>query len=93
MSFSTDFLWGGATSAHQCEGAWNVGGRGPGKRDYMIVDKETHQRMLTYVDRSGKRCLMPLGPSFLRGRAMRSLTTAIIQTTMGLIFTIIIRKT
>lgn len=61
MSFSTDFLWGGATSAHQCEGAWNVGGRGPGKRDYMIVDKETHQRMLTYVDRSGKRCLMPLG--------------------------------
>ena len=27
----------------------------------MIVDKETHQRMLTYVDRSGKRCLMPLG--------------------------------
>ncbi len=60
MSFPTDFLWGGATSAHQCEGAWNVDGRGPGKRDYMTVDGETRQRMLTYVDRDGKRRVMPL---------------------------------
>ncbi len=61
MSFPADFLWGGASSAHQCEGAWNVGGRGPGKRDYMIVDRKTRQRLLTYVDRDGTRRLMPLG--------------------------------
>ena len=29
MSFPKGFLWGGATAANQCEGAWNVDGRGP----------------------------------------------------------------
>ena len=28
MGFNKDFLWGGATAANQCEGAYNVGGRG-----------------------------------------------------------------
>ena len=28
MSFPKDFLWGGATAANQCEGAYNVDGRG-----------------------------------------------------------------
>lgn len=28
MSFRKDFLWGGATAANQCEGAYNEGGRG-----------------------------------------------------------------
>ena len=27
-SFPKDFLWGGATAAHQCEGAWQAGGKG-----------------------------------------------------------------
>ena len=61
MSFPANFLWGGATSAHQCEGGWNEGGRGPGKRDYMTLDRKTGQRMLTYVDAAGARCRMPLG--------------------------------
>lgn len=61
MSLPADFLWGGATSAHQCEGAWNVDGRGPAKRDYMTLDKTTRQRMLTYIDQSGARRRMPLG--------------------------------
>lgn len=26
--FPKDFLWGGATAACQCEGAWNEGGKG-----------------------------------------------------------------
>ncbi|MCW0599855.1 family 1 glycosylhydrolase, partial [Clostridioides difficile] len=29
MSFKKDFLWGGATAANQCEGAWNLDGKGP----------------------------------------------------------------
>ncbi len=28
MGFSKNFMWGGATAANQCEGAWNVGGKG-----------------------------------------------------------------
>ena len=28
MPFSKDFLWGGATAANQCEGGYNLGGRG-----------------------------------------------------------------
>jgi 6-phospho-beta-glucosidase len=28
MGFPENFLWGGATAANQCEGAWNVDGRG-----------------------------------------------------------------
>ena len=28
MPFKKDFLWGGATAANQCEGAWNVDGKG-----------------------------------------------------------------
>ena len=28
MAFRNDFLWGGATAANQCEGAYDVDGRG-----------------------------------------------------------------
>lgn len=28
MPFRNDFLWGGATAANQCEGAWDVDGKG-----------------------------------------------------------------
>lgn len=28
MSFPKDFYWGGATTTNQCEGAYNVDGRG-----------------------------------------------------------------
>ena len=28
MTFPKDFLWGGATAANQCEGAWDVDGKG-----------------------------------------------------------------
>lgn len=33
--FSKDFLWGGATAANQCEGAWNVDGKGDSVADHM----------------------------------------------------------
>ena len=28
MKISDQFLWGGATAAYQCEGAWNEAGKG-----------------------------------------------------------------
>ncbi len=46
MSFPKDFLWGGATAANQCEGAYNVDGRGlanvdvcPAGPDRLLVGK------------------------------------------------------
>lgn len=35
MSFPKDFLWGGATAANQCEGAWNKDGKGDSICDHM----------------------------------------------------------
>lgn len=34
-SFPKNFLWGGAIAANQCEGAWNIGGRGMGHVDLV----------------------------------------------------------
>ena len=35
MKFPKEFLWGGATAANQCEGAWNKDGKGASIQDYM----------------------------------------------------------
>lgn len=35
MKFPDGFLWGGATAANQCEGAWNEDGKGASIQDYM----------------------------------------------------------
>lgn len=32
-----DFLWGGALAAHQFEGGWNKGGKGPSVVDVMTA--------------------------------------------------------
>ena len=35
MGFSEKFLWGGATAANQCEGAWNEDGKGVSVSDIV----------------------------------------------------------
>ncbi|MDO4926595.1 MAG: 6-phospho-beta-glucosidase [Turicibacter sp.] len=40
MSFPTGFLWGGATAANQCEGAYNEGGRGLANVDVLPAGKD-----------------------------------------------------
>lgn len=40
MKFPKDFLWGGAISAHQCEGAWDVDGKGISVPD--VITNGTH---------------------------------------------------
>ena len=35
MYFPQNFLWGGAISANQCEGAYNEGGKGLSIQDVM----------------------------------------------------------
>ena len=38
MGFRKDFLWGGAVAAHQLEGGWNEGGKGPSIADVMTPE-------------------------------------------------------
>ena len=56
MAFRNDFLWGGATAANQCEGAYNVDGRGlanvdvapRGPERYAVVSGQ--RKMLDFED-------------------------------------------
>ena len=47
MSFPKNFLWGGATAANQCEGAWNVGGKGESCADHMTSGNRQSPRRVT----------------------------------------------
>ena len=35
MKLTSDFLWGGALAANQCEGAWQEDGRLPASADFL----------------------------------------------------------
>ncbi len=48
MTFSKDFLWGGAIAANQAEGAWNVDGRG-----MSVADVATYRSDLSLDDYEG----------------------------------------
>ncbi|WP_448061246.1 glycoside hydrolase family 1 protein [Cellulomonas hominis] len=43
--FPSGFLWGGALAANQCEGAWNIGGKG-----LSVADATTHKPDLDPTD-------------------------------------------
>lgn len=56
MSFRKDFFWGGATSAKQLEGAWNVGGKGWCSSDIEIAgNRKNNERYATYIDKDGNK--------------------------------------
>ncbi|UJF15967.1 family 1 glycosylhydrolase [Jeotgalibaca sp. MA1X17-3] len=66
--FPNGFLWGGATAANQCEGAWNIGGRGLTKADVITGGSKSEERKITYIDKDGnpgvlanKRSSIPKG--------------------------------
>ncbi|MGM0218676.1 6-phospho-beta-glucosidase [Enterococcus sp. AZ126] len=42
-----DFLWGGALAAHQFEGGWNAGGKGPSVIDVMTAGEHGVAREIT----------------------------------------------
>lgn len=42
-----DFLWGGSIAAHQCEGAWDEDGRGPGMMDFVSSGTATVARHIS----------------------------------------------
>lgn len=53
MSFPKGFYWGGATAANQCEGAYNVDGRGLAKTDVTTGGSVNKLRMITYKNADG----------------------------------------
>lgn len=42
-----NFLWGGAVAAHQIEGGWNAGGKGPSTADVMTAGRNGVSRKIT----------------------------------------------
>lgn len=47
MPFPKEFLWGGATAANQCEGAWNVDGKGESIQDHITSGSLHEPRRFT----------------------------------------------
>jgi 6-phospho-beta-glucosidase len=47
--FPEGFLWGGAVAANQCEGAWDVDGKGPSIDDHWTGGNRTTNRRITPV--------------------------------------------
>ncbi|MDU6525132.1 MAG: family 1 glycosylhydrolase, partial [Enterococcus sp.] len=47
MTFPKNFLWGGATAANQCEGAWDVDGKGESIPDHMRAGGLHKRRVMT----------------------------------------------
>ena len=47
MRFPENFLWGGAVAANQCEGAWDVDGKGPSVSDMCTNGSHTSPKRVT----------------------------------------------
>lgn len=62
MSFPKNFLWGGATAANQCEGGWNLDGRGMAKTDVTTGGSVKSPRLVTYIDKDGVGHAEPENP-------------------------------
>ena len=45
--FRKDFLWGGAIAANQCEGAWNLDGKGDSVADHVTAGTNSIPRRIT----------------------------------------------
>lgn len=46
MKLQENFLWGGSIAAHQCEGAWNIDGKGLGLMDVATSGDVDHDRII-----------------------------------------------
>lgn len=47
MKFPEGFLWGGSIAANQCEGAWNIDGKGDSVCDHMLGGTKSTPRFFT----------------------------------------------
>ena len=55
MSLPKDFLWGGATSAFQCEGGWQENGKRIAICDIAVAGSKEKIRYNTYIDAKGNK--------------------------------------
>ena len=53
MAFRKNFLWGGAVAANQCEGAWNVDGKGVSVSDICTGGSYSVSKRITPVLEEG----------------------------------------
>ena len=53
MTLKENFLWGGATAANQCEGAWDVDGKGVSVSDICTGGRFGHSKRITPVFEEG----------------------------------------
>ncbi len=54
LTLANDFLWGGAVAAHQVEGGWNKGGKGPSICDVLTGGAHGVPREITQTVEPGK---------------------------------------
>lgn len=93
MKFSEDFYWGGAVAANQCEGAWNVDGRGMARTDVTTGGTVNTPRMVTFIDKDGnKQSYLTMDLNYQKELILQYLMMNFIQTMMVLIFIIITKK-
>ncbi len=67
MSFPKNFFWGGAVAANQCEGAWNLDGRGPALTDVTTGGSYKEPRKVTYIDKDGNHGFLIHGQKLPEG--------------------------
>ncbi len=53
MSFPKKFYWGGATASNQCEGAWNIDGKGESCADHFTSGSLHNPRRFTHEIEEG----------------------------------------
>ena len=54
LAFPKDFLWGGSTAANQCEGAWNIDGKGESIADHCYKEAAGRIKMFSKMIDSDK---------------------------------------
>lgn len=54
LTLPKDFLWGGAVAAHQVEGGWDQGGKGPSICDVLTGGAHGVPREITHQVEAGK---------------------------------------
>lgn len=53
LTLPKDFLWGGAVAAHQVEGGWDQGGKGPSICDVLTGGAHGVPREITHQVEAG----------------------------------------
>lgn len=74
LTLPKDFLWGGAVAAHQVEGGWDQGGKGPSICDVLTGGAHGVPREITHQVEAGKILPEPRSRRLLRSLQRRHQT-------------------